>query len=341
MAEILNRDQVRAALRFEGPLRPPVAMSYMLHRKTLEKYGDKLRRLMEEFPEDTARTGMAVDFWYAPADDPTYRWAFGDKKERDDLAIDSRVIIEDWRRDFPLFIAEFPDPRRPDAIRSIESVRNAEPDRYILCGFGHFFHQKLAYFRGLENLLIDLYENRDYLKRTMNRLLDFYSVHAERAARVGADGINAGDDLGTQRSLFFSPEMFREVYKPFYAQLGDIFHSHGLDYWLHTCGNIYELIPDLIDCGIDALHPIQAGTMNDSEVSAEFGGKITFWVGMDVQHLLPFGTVNDVREGVAARMRSFYDPKGGMILAAGNVILPHVPLENIRAFAETLVTPLV
>ena len=315
-------------------------MSYMLHKETIQKYGGELQDLMEELPEDTARTGMGVDFWNAPNDDPSYRWAFGDKKERDDLAIDSRVIIEDWQGDFESFLAEFPDPRRPDAVRNIESVRSAQPDRYILCGFGHFFHQKLAYFRGLENLLVDLYENRDYVRRTLERLLDFYSVQAERAARAGADGINAGDDLGTQRSLFFSPELFRTVYKPFYAQLGDIFHSHGLDYWLHTCGNIYKLIPDLIECGIDALHPIQAGTMNDGEVAAEFGGKIAFWIGMDVQHLLPFGTVEEVREGVAKRMRAFYRPDGGMILASGNVILPHVPLENIRAFAETLLTPL-
>ena len=168
--------------------------------------------------------------------------------------------------------------------------------------------------------------------------MSIYTVWAERAADAGADGVWAGDDLGTQRSLFMSPDAFRSIYKPYYRQLAERLHANGLDFWLHTCGNVTELMDDLIDVGVDAIHPIQAGTMDDSEIAAQYGGRIAFWIGMDVQKLLPFGNVAEVRAGCLERMRTFFRPDGGLILAAGNAIMPETPVENIRAYLEAIRT---
>lgn len=334
----LSRENVRAALRFAAPPRPPLAMSLWLNAETRARLGGNVEKLQQRFPDDVLHAGLGADYWVAPADDPTYRWAFGDKTKPDGLAIDSCPVIADWA-ELDAFLAELPDAERPGSTDGIARQRAEHPDRYILVGWGHYLHQRLAYLRGLENLLFDFVDHQDKLRIVMDALLGIYRVWAQRAAAAGADGVWAGDDLGTQRSLFMSPETFCTLYKPYYRQLAECLHAHGLDFWLHTCGNVTTILDDLIECGVDAIHPIQAGTMDDAAVAREYGGRIAFWIGMDVQQLLPFGTVEEVRTDCARRMRTFHRPDGGLILAAGNAIMPETPIENIEAYLETVREP--
>lgn len=335
----LTRDQVRAALRFDGPPRPPLALALWVNDETRAALGDTLSQLQSDFPDDVLHGGMGVDYWRAPDDFPTYRWAFGDKTKPEGLPIDACPVIADWS-ELDAFLDELPDPHRPGTTAGIEAQRRQHPDRYLLVGWGHYLHQRLAYLRGLETLLFDFIDHPGELCRVMDALLGLYAVWAERAAAAGADGVWGGDDLGTQRSLFMSPDIFRRLYKPYYRQLADCLHRHGLDFWLHTCGNVTRLMDDLIDCGVDAVHPIQAGTMDDRTIAARYGGRIAFWIGMDVQQLLPFGTADEVRAGCLRRLRTFHRPAGGLILAAGNAIMAETPLANIRAYLETLRTPI-
>ncbi|MGI6544085.1 MAG: uroporphyrinogen decarboxylase family protein [Limnochordia bacterium] len=335
----LSRDEVKAALGFHGPPRPPLAMSLWHNAETVAGRVEEWQTIAAMYPDDCVNSFMAVDYWRAPADDPTYRWAFGNKEKPVDLPIDACPIISDWD-ELTAFLAEFPNPRRASATDHLARARAENPDRYILVNWGHYFHQRLAYLRGIEPLLFDFYDHPNELRRVMRALLDLYAVWATRAAQAGADGIWAGDDLGTQLSLFMRPETFRELYKPFYADLADILHGAGLDFWLHTCGNITAVLPDLIEVGVDAVHPIQVGTMDDAYVAEQYGGKIAFWLGMDVQNVIPFGTPEQIREHVANRIRIFYRPEGGLILAAGNAILRDTPLENVCAYAEALRAPI-
>lgn len=332
---MLNREQVRAAIRFTGPSRPPRVLSLWYNPQTLDKHGDAFRALLKNNPDDTVMTGMNVDYWAAPPDDPAYRFAFGKKVKPDGLPVDACPIISDWS-ELDQFLAEFPDAERPDAVTGVVQARRKNPERYILVGWGHYFHQRLAYLRGIEQLLYDFYDAPDKLRLVMDRLLELYRIWARRAAEAGADGVWAGDDLGTQTSLFISPELFRSLYTPYYRTLADILHGCGLDFWLHTCGNVTELMDDLIDCGVDCLHPIQAGTMDDKKIAAQYGGRICFWIGMDVQKVIPFGTPNEVRDAVRERIQTFFSPAGGLIVAVGNAILPDTPIENIRAYLNTL-----
>ncbi len=302
---------------------------------TLEAHGDAFRELLARYPDDVIHAGMAVDYWVAPADDPSYRWAFGDKAKPEGLPIDACPVITDWS-ELDSFLAEFPDAHRDAATAGIHAAREAHPNRYILVGWGHYLHQRLAHLRGIQALLHDFHDARGQLRAVMDCLLELYRAWARRAAAAGADGVWAGDDLGTQRSLFMSPSAFREIYAPHYSALADALHTCGLDFWLHTCGNVTELMDDLIDCGVDAIHPIQAGTMDDPAIAARYGGRVAFWIGMDVQQVIPFGTPDDVRAHVQRRMQTFDRSDGGLVVAAGNAILPDTPLENLRAYLETL-----
>jgi uroporphyrinogen decarboxylase len=334
----LTRDEVRAALHFGGPPRPPLAMSLWHNADTKRGREAEWEAIIAEYPDDCHMAGMSCDYWNAPADDPTYRWAFGNKQKPEAVAIDACPVIAHWG-ELEEFLAELPNPNRPGITDSIAAARRLLPDRYILVGWGHFFHQRLCYLRGIERLLLDFHDLPSEVRRVMRSLMDLYAVWASRAAEAGADGIWAGDDLGTQLSLFMSPGMFRLLYKPFYSELARALHDYGLDFWLHTCGNVTEILADLIEIGVDALHPIQYGTMDDVAVAERFGGQIAFWIGMDVQHVIPFGTPEQIGEHVRRRVRAFYRNDGGLVLAAGNAILADTPLENVRAYAQALRQP--
>lgn len=339
MREPLTRDQVRAAIHFGDPPRPPLAQSLWYNPATLEAHGDAFRALLVNYPDDTISASMWIDYWQAPEDDPTYRYAFGDKRKPDEIPAFAYPVIDDWS-ELDQFLAEFPTAMRPDATDRVREARQAHPNRYILAGWGHYFHQRLAYLRDLQPLMYDFYDAMDELRAVMDRLLDLYRVWARRAAQAGADGVWAGDDLGSQNSLFMRPETFRSLYAPYYEALADVLHRNGLDFWLHTCGNVTALMDDLIACGVDAVHPIQVGTMDDSAIATQYGGRIAFWIGMDVQHIIPSGTPDEVRVHVRERIRTFNRPDGGLILAAGNAILPDTPMENLQAYVEALCEPL-
>ena len=331
----LNREQVRAAIKFQSPSRPPIAHALTFEPELWAKYPEQLDRIKRDYPDDISFHNVHVDYWQAPVDKPFYRWAFGGKQKPAGAAIDSCPVIEDWN-DLDQFISEMPSPLDDKPYNEVRRLVDENPDDYILISFGHYFNQKFAAFRGIENLLMDFYDSKHELQRLLEAILGYYQVLAERVAKAGANGIYGGEDLGTQRSLFMSPQIFREVYKPYYIRFAEILHANGLDFWLHSCGNITEIMPDLIEAGVDVLHPIQVGTMDDEQIVKDYSGKICFHVGMDVQNLIPFATVQEVREGIRKRAFNFYRPDGGVIYAAGNVITDGTPLENIEAYAQEL-----
>ena len=135
-----------------------------------------------------------------------------------------------------------------------------------------------------------------------------------------------------------SPSTFREFIKPYYSQLWRYTREHGVDNWLHTCGNVTEIIDDLIECGLDVLHPIQKHTMDWDAVAAKWKGKIAFWVGMDVQDTLINGTPEEVRREVRLIRDTFDSPSGGLIYASGNGIVRGTPIENIEAYLNEIIT---
>lgn len=106
----------------------------------------------------------------------------------------------------------------------------------------------------------------------------------ERAkTELNLDGVFAFDDLGTQASTFFSPDLFDEFFAPYDKRVIDKAHFLGMHFWLHSCGNIEKLIPKLIDVGVDVLHPIQKYTMQKKKIAEQFGADICIWAGFDVQ----------------------------------------------------------
>jgi len=218
-----------------------------------------------------------------------------------------------------------------------------QSDRAIVGNFGGAVFDWAQQLRGFSNVMFDLIENQSLFAYLLDRMTE---VHLENLRRyLDAVGeyihiIAMGDDLGTQTGPWMRPEKYRKLVKPRHAR---IFHyikarSPHLYVFLHSCGSIYQLLPDLIDAGVDIINPVQvtARGMEPSRLKREFGKSLTFWGGgVDSQGVLPFGTPQQVRDQVKERI-SILAPGGGYVFATVHNIQSEVPPENIVAMFEAV-----
>ena len=188
----------------------------------------------------------------------------------------------------------------------------------------------------MENLMLDYYDAMDNLKIIGKKLLDFYKKIVDRFKDLGVDGIFTSDDLGHQKGPMMSPAVFKELYLPLYKEFVDHVHSKGMHVILHSCGDNTLLMPYLIEAGIDVFHPVQKGCMDFAATAENFGNKITFLVGMDVQHVLPNGSIKDVEKEIDEIVKIFKRKDGGLLLAVSNGVMPDCPLKNIKAMLDKM-----
>jgi uroporphyrinogen decarboxylase len=178
-------------------------------------------------------------------------------------------------------------------------------------------------------------EKAEILLDKVNDLaIDFFQECMKHVAGK-VDGVFVGDDFGTQGGLLMSPDMWRTYIKPRYEKLISVIKGCGVKYCHHSCGGIRPIISDLIEIGVDVLHPIQplALGMDPKELSEEFGKDLTFYGGIDEQRTLPTGLPEDVKREVRDRIATF-GKYGGYIVAPSHAFQPDIPLENVLALYE-------
>ena len=198
--------------------------------------------------------------------------------------------------------------------------------------------------RGVEQWLSDLAGDPDFALALLRQVTELQAAAAIRLldeAGADVDVIITGDDLGSQSAPLISPRMYRSLVKPFHAELmSAIKQRTKARIFYHSDGNIYPLLRDLIDIGVDIINPVQvsAGSMGDTaRLKKEFGDTLSFCGAIDTQDVLPHGTPDDVRSEVRRRIHDLA-PGGGYILASVHCIQPDVPPENVVAmFDEAIV----
>ncbi len=334
--DALTRSEVMSAIERRGCPRVPLMIRMWIGGDLYDKYGDDLRNFVQTIPEDTLQVGFrGPGGWECPEDDPDYRWAIRDKPEDEESkAIDSRRFLSNWN-DLDEFIEKMPSPDKPEFYADAARVRRENPDAFVV-GMDFFcFYERLWTIRGMNDLLADFLLEPERVMRLTHAVRDYHLKVIRGYGEAGADAIYTSDDMGTQTSLFFSPEVFRKFFKPSYAALISEAHSYGMTFWLHACGNMTSIMDDLIEIGLDVLHPIQPYAMDTRATVEAFGGRITFMPGIDVQHLLPHCTSEEVVEGTKDLIDTFRRPDGGLIFSLSNAIHTDVSLENIRAFMQT------
>jgi uroporphyrinogen decarboxylase len=194
------------------------------------------------------------------------------------------------------------------------------------------------YLRGVDQILLDLVLWPDGAEYIFRRIADFYLQYARRtleAAGGGIDVLMMGDDFGTQKGLFMSPDMWRRFLRPGFKAFIDLGREYGCTVAHHSCGSIKPIIPDLMDCGLDILNPIQPDVkdMDRRELKQRFGDRLSFHGSISIQQTLPFGTPADVRNEVRERMETLA-PGGGFIFCTAHNIQADTPTENIVALFE-------
>lgn len=200
-----------------------------------------------------------------------------------------------------------------------------------------------ALIRGFENFYLDLASNPSLACYLMDKILEIKMAYWEMfLKRLGEYClvVAESDDLGVQNATTISLEMYRKYIKPRHKKLFS--HMKKLAphcyIFLHSCGSVYDLIPDLIEVGVDILNPVQvsAAKMDTRKLKKEFGKDLTFWGGgVDTQDILPHGTPQQVKYGVKRRIDDLA-PGGGFVFAAVHNIQSDVPPENIMAMWEAL-----
>jgi len=184
---------------------------------------------------------------------------------------------------------------------------------------------------------------RDYVYKVFQEQCEIALANIDRVAAILGDRVQAafltGTDFGTQRGLFISPAAYRDLFKPFHVAVNR--RIHGKTKWktfIHTCGSVVDLIPDLIEAGFDILNPVQtaAAGMDPRRLKKEFGRQIVFWGGgTDTQHTMAFGKPEEVYREVRERIEIFGDG-GGFVFDSVHNIQATTPTENLLAMFKAI-----
>lgn len=197
--------------------------------------------------------------------------------------------------------------------------------------------------RDVEEYYISLALRRAFLYEVFERTTEIGLKNLELLRQAVGERIQvimvSGTDFGSQNGLFISKEVYRELFKPFHVKINDWIHRHtSWKSFIHTCGGVYELLPDLQEAGFDILNPVQisAAGMDPEKLKENFGHRFTFWGGgVNTQKTLPFGTPEEVREEVR-KLMSIFRVNGGFVCAPVHNIQANVPIDNLLAFFEAV-----
>jgi uroporphyrinogen decarboxylase len=215
-------------------------------------------------------------------------------------------------------------------------------DRAILGLFGGNMFELPQWLYRMDNYLLAIALYPDKVLELSEHMVQIHLKNLEKwLSAVGPfiDIIMFGDDLGGQQGPLMSPEDYRRLYKPFHKKMWNRAKELAdVKVQLHCCGGVHELLPDLIDAGLDAINPVQISSrgMDPDRLKKEFGSQISFWGGgCDTQKILPSGTPEEVRNHVR-EMVSKLRPGGGFVFQQVHNILANVPPENIVAMMEAV-----
>jgi len=231
--------------------------------------------------------------------------------------------ISDWR---------FPNPDDPKRFAGLDEEVPPWRDRFLVGVIGDLW-ERAGFMRGLGNLCMDVLENPTFVEELLERIKDYVIQTLEHLARTKPDGVFLSDDYGTQAGLIIDPRQWRRIVKPRLKEIYQAAKRNNLVVMHHTCGDVREIIPDLIEIGLDILHPIQPEAMDIFALKSEFGHDLTCCGGVGTQHLLPRGTPSEIRETVRKTM-DVMARGGGYILEPGSTLQDDVPVENMVAMIE-------
>jgi uroporphyrinogen decarboxylase len=236
---------------------------------------------------------------------------------------------------------EFPTSQRfclPGLKEEAMRIISENPNSFIMGNLGWGLFERSWIMRGFENFLMDVTESPAFVEESLERMMNLYLELVDITCQLPVDGILFGDDWGEQRGIILGPRRWRQLLKPRWAKIYDRVHQHGKIVFHHSCGSVADIMPDLIEIGMDFLESVQpeAAGMNPYELKKKWGDHIGFWGCLGSQSTIPFGTPQEIKEEVR-KLRREVGKNGGYILAPAKPLQIETPLENEIALYEVLV----
>lgn len=234
-------------------------------------------------------------------------------------------------------VKEYPFP----ALETDEAAQEREVQDCLAAGLAPVGNMQMTiweqnwYLRSMENLMVDMMCNESVAEYIFDTVTEINTRRAVAFTRAGVDILYLGDDIGMQRQIMMSRELYRTWLWPRLKGLIDAVKAVKPDLlvFYHTCGFAEPLIGDLIEAGVDVLNPVQPECMDFEKIHSEYGGALSFHGTIGTQATMPFGTPEDVRCAVFHNLE-IAGPKGGLFVAPTHLLEPEVPPENVLAYIQ-------
>lgn len=236
--------------------------------------------------------------------------------------------------------SRWPEPARFDYAGSLRLARRARDLGFATIGPWISVFEIYCQLRGLENAMMDLIDAPDFLEPALERIQSIQTAMMERLLKETGDLLDLvfiSDDMASQEGLLISLPAWRRLFDSRLRVWCDVVHRHGRKVLFHTDGAAFDLVPSLIEAGIDVLNPIQhiCKGMDRERLKAAYGNRVVFHGGVENQSVIPFGTPDDVRAEVRRCLETL-GRGGGYICSSCHFVQAGTPLDNVFALIETV-----
>jgi uroporphyrinogen decarboxylase len=340
---MLPRERVLAAINHKQPDRAPVDLwaedpvwdrllrdlQMPTRDALLERLEVDVRYVSPIYPPDVVADGVKQNMWGE-------RWMMANTPWGRDWEHVAGALAKATSLDE---IAAFPWPSCDQVDYSGLAAQCDKYEGYAIAYGNADIFERPALVRGWENFLCDTSLNPDWVDFINTKFMDFFVEDFNRTLEATGGRIDifwALTDLGTQAGLLQSRKMFQRFIAPQINGLAKQCRQSGVKFMFHSCGSVRELIPDLIELGVDILNPIQpaAAGMEPEGLKRDFGDRLAFHGGVDIQYLLPLESADAVRTEVQRRVK-ILGAGGGYVLAPSHNLQQDIPTENVLAMYDT------
>ena len=228
---------------------------------------------------------------------------------------------------------EFPDASDPACYAHIPEIISANRDIFTIAFVGSSYFERSWGMFGMENVLVEMVANPEFMERIYQKILAFNLLMIDCYLQFDVDCVHLNDDWGQQKGLIMGPANWRHFIKPGFAEMAARIKRGGKYVYVHSCGDVSEIFPDLIDMGVDILNPFQPEAMDVFALKRTYGQHITFHGGISQQHTMARGTPDDVEREMREKIPRL-GHGGGYMLAPSQGITEDTPPANIARFLE-------
>ncbi len=259
----------------------------------------------------------------------------------------AKVVPENFPSAHPISSMEdlknytWPDPADPRLLDPIKSLcEEYQDDYFIMVDLSStLIEAAYAHIVGTQKFFLFTFDQPELINGVLDGLMEYYTELGKNVVDLGVDMIRVGDDVGAQQSMMLSPEMWRELAKPRFEYMFQEYKKKNADLFIkfHSCGDYSPIIPDIIELGADLSGLMQptGGNKDQKGIKKKYGEDIAFIGGLDVQNLLPRGSVEEVRAGVLNVMKNL-GTGGGYVFSPAHYILADVAIQNVWAMYEAV-----